>query len=1188
MDQTLRPKLENVDQEIEKIEKAFLAETSAADAVVAAPAPGEDADDEAADIHPADFGGYSVPEKADRSGTTPPPTPEQDPVVDGAVMRPLEVPELVELSTELGALVRSGGMRGDARGRFYGPGGIRIARYLFEQQHAHDLAEVLAHEIGHLVDWLPTKTLKRGNLLGHLMTLDSFLRGSTFVKGERVKNAEIKAELHAVSLARRPWDPTSASTAERRYRNAATELYADALSMLLTNPAFLRTHAPKFWQTFFASVDKKPDVRGAYFALQDLMAGDRRILLEHRQELLEEGFKEADRRADQIQRDKEKTARWAWWNPVAWFQAIIDNTYALERKLKPILLSPNQDPLLRLKALNHHNLRPWTAEHVEPILETIQEAGIGIDLFGDFLTWKRVAEGDRSEILNPKGVVTATSAAELMAAARARLTAPQLRALDKAMDATYAALKGVQTEAYEAGLYDEDLHKMMQESEAYVPFQVVDYIDQRMSTRVHRQHGTARAIANPFVSAVTKMLVTKREIAVNSAKALALKTLGKHFAGEVEKVPVETFKLKDDSVRQREKRVRDPNKGVVHVYEAGRRRGYVVDKYIAQSIDRMTAGEMAGLTRLVGGIHANVFRRIFITHNPAFFLFNVIRDMPRMWVNNPHMGVTTIPRDLMDVMRAIPGAVVRATGSDRAKVWFPKAAEKVAAAETASIFAAVQRSDWLLGRAGDYHSVDEQVSRILGKTRLDDESAGRKLWRRFKSVFDAIETVGNFFEAWTKMAGLLSEERKAGSVEAIDQGAAQRVRSLYGTHDYAAGGLYGRQISAWMLFANAFIQGGRSDLQVATRPRTRGAWWWKRSIVTLLPVTLMWAAEKGLIGGDEDDDEENWLRDVFTRMSSFDKMLYNLLPLGVMPDGRGIALRVPRDYSGRVIGVIWRRMLDMMGGNEELTKVGQELVNDMAREMPNVSPVIDIPTDLLTAVSGGNPWDNFRQRYLFSEDELAAGGKWKWQKYGRYLLQQLGGQAFVTFNLDARPRRREPIDNVIAKPLIGPVVGRFIRRTDAGLRQAAERGSDVAEKGEAERRLRGRDEKKAAVKRYMGERTGDEDSDRRLRRTIAKETAQTIARKESPPSESFRKYTAYRNRQMRAVRLDLLFQENAPMVGSIAQAGSHEQAKEAARGLIEAGIPKADLRRWLGQAQREDILSSERRRAILPLLKDDK
>ena len=37
------------------------------------------------------------------------------------------------------------------------------------------LAATLAHEVGHLVDFLPDKTMKRGNLLGRLYTLREFM-----------------------------------------------------------------------------------------------------------------------------------------------------------------------------------------------------------------------------------------------------------------------------------------------------------------------------------------------------------------------------------------------------------------------------------------------------------------------------------------------------------------------------------------------------------------------------------------------------------------------------------------------------------------------------------------------------------------------------------------------------------------------------------------------------------------------------------------------------------------------------------------------------------------------------------------------------------------------------------------------------------------------------------------------------
>ena len=43
------------------------------------------------------------------------------------------------------------------------------------------LAGLLAHEIGHVADWLPDKSMARGNLLGRIFTLRKFM-ANTFDK----------------------------------------------------------------------------------------------------------------------------------------------------------------------------------------------------------------------------------------------------------------------------------------------------------------------------------------------------------------------------------------------------------------------------------------------------------------------------------------------------------------------------------------------------------------------------------------------------------------------------------------------------------------------------------------------------------------------------------------------------------------------------------------------------------------------------------------------------------------------------------------------------------------------------------------------------------------------------------------------------------------------------------------------
>lgn len=99
------------------------------------------------------------------------------------LVRPMEMPEIVKLARQLldaFPIVRKLRAQG-RRGEFIptGKGEIRLSPEIFEDPT--QAARTLAHEIGHLIDYLPDHMMKRGNLLARLFTLRGFLR-STFTK----------------------------------------------------------------------------------------------------------------------------------------------------------------------------------------------------------------------------------------------------------------------------------------------------------------------------------------------------------------------------------------------------------------------------------------------------------------------------------------------------------------------------------------------------------------------------------------------------------------------------------------------------------------------------------------------------------------------------------------------------------------------------------------------------------------------------------------------------------------------------------------------------------------------------------------------------------------------------------------------------------------------------------------------
>jgi len=94
----------------------------------------------------------------------------------------IEMPELVQLSKEL--LGRFPDVRKNLKNKlgYFRSGSlpemarIRLTSQIFKDSHL--TSQVLAHEVGHLIDWLPDYTLKRGNILGRLKSLTEFLKST--------------------------------------------------------------------------------------------------------------------------------------------------------------------------------------------------------------------------------------------------------------------------------------------------------------------------------------------------------------------------------------------------------------------------------------------------------------------------------------------------------------------------------------------------------------------------------------------------------------------------------------------------------------------------------------------------------------------------------------------------------------------------------------------------------------------------------------------------------------------------------------------------------------------------------------------------------------------------------------------------------------------------------------------------
>ena len=239
-------------------------------------------------------------------------------------VRAIEMPELVHLARQLSGndvLLRT---FPKSHGMFRHRGEdfrIELDRRIFADPVSAQ--RTMAHELGHMIDYLDDKTMNRGNLLGRLAVLREHLattlpdtpwnpnqalqpkeraqmrREAEKEVGKRppqdeeaelaawkeavaeeyallvqeeiesrglIKEQEIRAELIGVSEWWRPYEADKVSAGYIDYRNSSVELYADALSVLFNAPSELRDRAPLFFDAWMAYLDRKPEAK---HALQD-------------------------------------------------------------------------------------------------------------------------------------------------------------------------------------------------------------------------------------------------------------------------------------------------------------------------------------------------------------------------------------------------------------------------------------------------------------------------------------------------------------------------------------------------------------------------------------------------------------------------------------------------------------------------------------------------------------------------------------------------------------------------------------------------------------------------------------------------------------------------------------------------------------------------------------------------------
>jgi hypothetical protein len=980
-------------------------------------------------------------------------------------IKPVEMPELYELYKELTGNELFIKNMSKALGQFVGigKGMVRLNPAIFRDPEL--ATKVMAHEIGHLVDYLPQQTLKRGNLWGRIHSLRNFLKDRYTSTGPT--NKEFRAELIALTEHWKPIDRATATKDYIRYRESGVELYADFISVLFNSPATAKRIAPKFFSNFFRGLDAKPEVKAALFELQAWLKqpfltrqADRRARIDEMMAAGEEAF---------LRKFEERKQRFAGFRGrMAMLKQAFFDQYAPIRD-RAADAGPTPAALLVETLFDSHPLARnehwrWLERMDRTVLKPLQDAGFTPDDLGAHLFFDRIANesyklserqakdmgfatSGRSVIANPAGH-TAVTARQALLAERLRNGLKRQTLLEAAVQKFHDEVFAEMREAHKIGLFtDEQMALIEANRDHYAAFIPLEYIDTYVPAGISQQTGTMKDIASPFLSTVLKVLTLQRAIQFQRLKLATVDLMKQSFSAEIRLA--ETRKSADG--RTSPVPPREPGQAQIALRERGNMVWYNVPREVAMMFDNTPVPLLDAIIELLSVPFRKVFYPLFITFNPIFQLVtNPIRDIRRNLLTRP-MGI-----GWGAVLRQLP--LVKQIGEnpalDAVRALVKRGEQMPIIAEMLDNLAITPGEATFSATAGVVDNAFDRILQAHGLLPADEQSR----WMPSQmpvigKVLRTIQTAGRINE----LIGKVDTYQRLRVLGWNPTDAAAFARNAVGTPNFGRKGKHANIPGAIFPFFNIWTKAWATDAKLASKGWKRtsqpgkagtsaAAWWMRWALVSGVPRMITIAGGLGLLGAG--------IKRLLDGIGDHDRKNYDVIPVGytgaseVNAEGKVTYLRIPKDPTDRLVTGMFDNLLS--NAATRLAKAGafgpqvQEMnattsapdvsssiaasLGVVDADVPGVSPLIKIGDGWKTFLTGQNPYDEFRGRHILSDDEHLAGGSEAVKSMLAWTVGQTGVNSFIRYNPRSETTTEILIDNT-------PVINGMLKVTDYGYRQ---------------------------------------------------------------------------------------------------------------------------------------------------------
>lgn len=892
-------------------------------------------------------------------------------------------------------------------------------------------AYVFAHEIGHLIDWLPDKTLTRGNVLGRLHVFSNFMKYE-FMRddGVPIKNEEVTEELKKLTMWWNPFDEKDAKHAAYRY--SSRELYADFLSVVINNPEKAQAMAPLSWRIFWDELYKKPEVTEAFVELNDFLKMGPGEKFRVREAILREGHKPAEIRIMQSGKEADAARKNFWHHCKAEFMSKNIATLEYIKRLEKagIKVNPEENPRYYMEEQNliggrfFNDVEDTYNAALKPLMDrglTLDEAHsqIGNYMFMNWVITGRL-DGEGKPISNPLGY-TPKTAQDFLNGMYEKYGPEHMEVLKQCQQNLRAKYESMILEAAQLGMYSMDQlygkpdkvtglrsGGIMAQS-YYAPIRILEYADKFVSSRIIEQKGASPTSypVNSLTILTKKMLNLRREMMRQKVK-LSIRDMynlfPKTWVGEqLERVPAKSYS-KYGPVFDR---YRKPGKGMMIMYENGKKVAYYVDKEIERSLEEEPAFINEGVANVMNFLNSSFIRPVFTGWNLGFQTMHTIRMMWTAWLStNATLG------DILYWMYKTHRPAFQFAFKDM----------------TPKLFYDMRESGLLGFRFND----------MYGLKPYDDEGQMEYLTRRYRQLTEKkpwhyylrhpwffLANVGNYIEAMNRgtMTQIMKYTKAGKGFSPKEQ--AHLIRYFGGEPAMVDRGRLHAFTNNFSLFFNDLVQGTRGYVEASLiEPRTRVGFWWKWGLGIALPTIAIFLATLGFFG-------KKW-KEIYDKQSEYKKANYINIPIGTTTDGKGILFLIPLDPISRILrGMFWKA-LNINKDNYAKQLAG---INRLGLDaLPGGSPIITIARAWMAYFSGGSPYDDRQMRDVLTQNEMQAGYnfpnalKYTTPKMVKWTLGQIGFSALTD---EAKPRTSKI--EIVGSDI--PILARFIDVTDVGDRE---------------------------------------------------------------------------------------------------------------------------------------------------------